>query len=172
MRPIFNGQWDNLKPVDGVDPSILKIFANVQDELTSVDGKLVLHGNHIVIPNALQKRVIELAHEGYQVLVKTHGLLRSKVWFPKMDPAVDEVVKKCFSCQIATPKPSREPLKMTPLPDVAGHYVLVVINDYSRFPEVNIVHSTFAKAVIPKLERIFATYGVPQIAKSDKRSSF
>ena len=29
MRLIFNGQWDNLKPVDGVDPSILKIFANV-----------------------------------------------------------------------------------------------------------------------------------------------
>ena len=184
MHLISNGQWDNLKPVDGVDPSILRIFANVRDELTSVDGKFVLRGNRIVIPDALQKRVVELAHEGHQGLVKTRSLLRSKVWFPKMDPAVDEVVKKCFSCQIATPKPSREPLKMTPLPDgpwqhvsvdfceVAGHYVLVVIDDYSRFPEVDIVHSTSAKTVIPKLDRIFAAYGVPQVVKSDNGPPF
>lgn len=131
MRLISNGQWDNLKPVEGVDLNTLRIFANVQDKLTSVDGKTVLHGNCVVIPDALQKGVVELAHEGYQGLVKTCSLLRSKVWFPKMDPVVDEVVKKCFPCQIATLKPSREPLKMTPLPnvnvdfcDVVGHYVL------------------------------------------------
>ena len=91
-----------------------------------------------------------------------------------MDAAVHQVVKKCFPCQIATPNPFREPLKLTPLPDgpwqqvsidfceVAEHYVLVVIDDYSRFPEVDIVHSTSAKAVLPKLDRVFATYGVPQ----------
>lgn len=28
----------------------------------------------------------------------------------------------------------------------AGHYVLVVIDDYSRFPEIEIVHCTSAKA--------------------------
>ena len=75
--------------MDGVDPSILRIFANVRDELTSVDGKFVLRGNRIVIPDALQKRVVELVHEGHQGLVKTRSLLRSKVLFPKMDPAVD-----------------------------------------------------------------------------------
>ena len=117
MHLISNGQWNNLKPVNGVDPNTLKIFANVQNELTSVDGNIVLRGNRIVIPDALQKRDIELAHEGHQGLVKTCSLLRSKVWFPKMDTAVDQVLKKCFPCQIATPKPSWEPLKMTPLPD-------------------------------------------------------
>ena len=89
MRLISNGQWNNLKPVNGVEPSTLKIFANVRNELTSVDGNIVLRGNRIVIPDALQKRVIEQAHEGHQGLVKTRSLLRSKVWFPKMDTAVD-----------------------------------------------------------------------------------
>jgi len=180
MRLISNGQWNNLKPVNGVDPSTLKICASVRNELTSVDGNIVLRGNRIVIPDALQKRVIELAHEGHQALVK----LRFKVWFIKMNAAVDQVVKKCFPCQIATPKPSREPLKITPLPDgpwqqvsidfceVAGHYVLVVIDDYSRFPEVEIVHSTSAKAVLPKLDRVFAAYGVPQVVKSDNGPPF
>lgn len=187
MRLISTGQWDDLKPMEGVDPNTLKIFANMRSELTSVDGNLVLRGNHIVIPDALQKRVVELAHEGHeghQGLVKTRSLLRSKVWFPRMDSLFDYIVKRCVSCQVATPKHSREPLQMTPLPNgpwrqvsidfckVAGHYVLAVIDDYSRFPEIEIVHSTSAKAVIPKLDRIFATYGVPQVVKSNNGPPF
>ena len=31
-----------------------------------------------------------------------------------MDSVVDSIVKKCFPCQIATPKPSHETLKMAP----------------------------------------------------------
>ena len=53
MRLISNGQWNNLKPVHGVDPSTLKIFAKVWNELNSVDGNIVLRGNRIVIPGAL-----------------------------------------------------------------------------------------------------------------------
>ena len=53
MCLILNGQWENLKPVDGVDPSFLRIFANVRVELTSVDGKFVLRKNRIVISYAL-----------------------------------------------------------------------------------------------------------------------
>ena len=184
MRLISNGQWDDLKPVNGVDPSTLKIFANIRSELTSVDGKLVLRGNRIVIPDVLQKRVVELAHEGHQGLVKTRSLLRSKVWFPRMDTVVDSIVKTCGPCQVATPRPSREPLQMTQLPsgpweevsidfcEIAGHYVLVVIDDYSRFPEIEIVHSTAAKAFIPKLDRIFAAYGIPKVVKSDNGPPF
>ena len=56
--------------------------------------------------------------------------------------------------------------------EVAGHYVLVVIDDYSRFPEVEIVHSTSAKAVLPNLDRVFAAYGVPQVVKSDNGPPF
>ena len=106
--------------------------------------------------------------------MKTLSLLRSKIWFPRMDSLVDSIVKNCVPCQVATHKLSREPLKMIPLPngpweqvsidfyEVAGHYALVVIDDYSRFPEIELVHSTSAIAVIPKLDRIFAAYGVPK----------
>ena len=53
MRLISTGQWDNLKLVEGVDPNTLKIFANISNELTSVDGNLVLRGGRIVVPDAL-----------------------------------------------------------------------------------------------------------------------
>ena len=47
MRLISTGQWGNLKPVEGVDPNTLRMFANICSELTSVDGNLVLRGSHI-----------------------------------------------------------------------------------------------------------------------------
>ena len=174
MCLISTGHWDNLKPVEGVDPNTLKIFANICSELTSVDGNFVLCGSCIVVPNALQNQVVKLAHEGHQGLVKTCSLLHSKVWFSRMDSLVDSVVKRCVPCQVATPKPSREPLQTTHSPngpweqvsidfcEVAGHYVLVVIDDVSRFPEIEVIHSSSAKAVISKLNHIFAAYGIPK----------
>ena len=56
--------------------------------------------------------------------------------------------------------------------EVAGHYVLVVIDDYSRFPEIEVVHSTSAKAVIPKLDCKLPAYGISQVVKSNNGPPF
>jgi transposase InsO family protein len=54
-----------------------------------------------------------------------------------------------------------------------GEYLFVVILDaYSCFPELEIVHSTSASSTITKLERIFATTGIPSVIKSDKGLPF
>ena len=52
-------------------------------------------------------------------------------------------------------------------PFTSGEYLFVVIDAYSRFPEVDIVRSTSASAIIPKLDRMFATHGIPTIVCSD-----
>ena len=46
-------------------------------------------------------------------------------------------------------------------PFPSGDYLLVVIDEYNRFPEVEIVKSTSAKSVIPRLDAIFARQGIP-----------
>ncbi len=57
-----------------------------------------------------------------------------------------------------------------PLP--SGEYLLVLIDRYSRFPEVKIVKSTKASVIIPKLDRIFSVHEIPEIIKSDNRPPF
>ena len=57
-----------------------------------------------------------------------------------------------------------------PLP--TKEYLLVVIDRYSRFPEVEVVHSTKASAVIPKLDKMFAVHGIPDILISDNGPPF
>ena len=48
-------------------------------------------------------------------------------------------------------------------PFPTGEYLLVVVDAYSRFPEVEIVKSTLAVSTIAKFERIFANLGLPHI---------
>lgn len=43
-------------------------------------------------------------------------------------------------------------------------YLLVVTDDYLRYPIVDIVCST---VLIPRLDTIFAEFGIPQVAKTD-----
>ena len=93
-------------------------------------------------------------------------------------------VKACLPCQIVTPVYTREPLQMSVLPDnpfdevsidfayVDGENLLLLIDGYSRFPFVEPVSSTSASAVIPKLDKLFATFGTPHVVKSDNGPPF
>ena len=101
---------------------------------------------------------------------------------------VKDQVDNCLACQAVTPsKSSRiEPLKMTPLPSgqwkmmamdfigpfPSGDYLLVVINEHSSFLEVEILKSTSAKSVIPRLNTIFARQGIPNKLKTNNGPPF
>jgi len=52
-------------------------YVPFKDELTITNYGLVLKQNKIVIPKALQKKVVKLAHTGHQGIEKTKTLLRS-----------------------------------------------------------------------------------------------
>jgi hypothetical protein len=46
-------------------------------------------------------------------------------------------------------------------PFPTGETVFVVIDSYSKFPEVEIMKSTTASAVTNRLDRMFAVHGIP-----------
>eukprot|EP00057_Strongylocentrotus_purpuratus_P001926 XP_003723494.1 PREDICTED: uncharacterized protein K02A2.6-like [Strongylocentrotus purpuratus] len=165
----------------------LQSFYNVRDQLSiAPSDDFVLRGNCIVIPQSLCDRVIEIAHEGHQGVVKTKQLLREKVWFPGIDRIVERKISQCLPCQATTVGPSpRAPLQMSDLPNgpweevsvdfadlPSGDHLLVIIDDYSRYPVVEVVSSTSGKATIPKLDKVFSLFGVPQIVKSDNGPPF
>ena len=103
-----------------------------------------------------------------------------------MDKAVKNTLEHCLACQAnAHPNPP-EPLQSLPGPDrpwqqvkvdfygplPSGHYIIVLIDCYSRYPEVEILKSTSAKHVIPKLDTIFARHGIPAQLASDNGPPF
>ncbi|XP_033114046.1 uncharacterized protein K02A2.6-like [Anneissia japonica] len=143
-------------------------FKAIKHEL-SVEDNVILRDTRIVLPTSLRSRAVDLAHKSHQGIVKTKQLIREKVWFPGIDSMVERKVKNCLACQSSSSIGSPpEPLRMSKLlespwkevsidfkgPFPAGEYLLVIIDDFSRFPEVEIVSSTSAKATIPKLDAV------------------
>ena len=115
---------------------------------------MILRDHRLIIPDSLRKKVIEIAHASHQGIVKTKQLIREKVWFPGIDKKVEQAVKSCIPCLACVPSPAqREPRSMTTLPfgpwmevavDLAGpfpsgEYLLVITDEYSRCPEVDVI---------------------------------
>ena len=84
-------------------------YLHVKDELC-VYGELLLRGTRIVVPSILRDRVMKIAHEGHQGVVKTKNRLRSKVWWPKMDSDVEKLCKVCHGCQVVSGYGPPEPM--------------------------------------------------------------
>ena len=56
---------------------------------------------------------------------------------------------------------------------IAKHfYFLLVIDEYSRFPEVAVLDSTGAANVIPHYDCILSTHGIPEQVKTDNGPPF
>ncbi|XP_053380302.1 uncharacterized protein K02A2.6-like [Mercenaria mercenaria] len=164
--------------------SVIDTFARCKNALTVVyleGGEVLLHESKLVIPKSLQDKVINIAHEGHQGIVKTKQLLREKVYFPGIDKLVEKKCKSCIPCLAATKTNSSEPLNMSEMPEYTfqhvsldfagpfpdGKYLLVLIDEYSRFPIVEIINSTSSKTVIPVLDKIFSEFGICEVLKSD-----
>ena len=152
----------------------------------AVVGGLVVRGPRIVVPRMLRDKVVKFAHEGHQGITKTKEYLRTRVWFPGLDKMVEAHIQHCHPCQVVSMSQEREPLRMTPLssepwkevvvdfwgPIHTGEYLLVTVCKQSRWAEVEFVTSTRARAVIPKMDKTFASLGIPVSVSSDNGPPF
>ena len=96
------------------------------------------------------------------------------------------MIRECLPCQATTPEEPREPLNMSELPEgpwqhismdfcgplPTGEYLLVIVDEYSRYPVVEVVNSTSAKTVIPVVDKVFSMFGVPISVKTDNGPPF
>ncbi|VDI02758.1 Hypothetical predicted protein [Mytilus galloprovincialis] len=183
ITALKSNRWDKY------ESNTLDTFSRLRYELTVVpvnDMEIILHDNRIVIPKDLQMRVIDLAHEGHQGIVRTKQLLREKVYFPGIDKLVEQTCKSCIPCLASTPKNVFEPLQMSEIPNNVwenlsmdfcgpfpnGYYVMVIIDEYSRYPVIETLTSLTAKSVIPLLDKTFSIFGIPKELKTDNGPPF
>lgn len=144
-------------------------------------GDVLLRGNRIVVPEKLRARIIELAHEGHPGIVVMKRRLRSKVWWPKIDIDAEKHVKKCAGCTMVSAPSPPEPLKRKELPTEpwkhlaidylgplpSGHNLLVVVDYYSRYFEIDIMKKITAQETIKRLRVILARFGRPNTITAD-----
>ena len=81
--------------------SSLSQYRNQHEQSTVSECGILLRNSQIVFPKSLRRRVLSIAHEGHQGIVKTKMLVRSKVWWPGIDKQAKQMVKDCLPCQAA-----------------------------------------------------------------------
>lgn len=164
-------------------PEQIRKYYAVRGELSVANGK-VIYRNRIAIPPVLQAEVLDRIHEGQQGVTQCRERANMSVWWPGISRDVCHKVSSCEFCQENQPCQRKEPLVTTPLPErpwqkIAvdlcehkGRQYLVVMDYYSRYPEIAHMSSTTSDHVIKKLMDIFARWGIPEELVSDNGPQF
>ena len=143
----------------------------------------------MVMPCKLRPQALALSHVGHLGIVGTEQALRSKVWWPGIDRAVETYCRLCQECQLVARPDAPETIRSTTLPVgpwmnggvyilgplPSGHSILVttvVVDCYSRYYEYSIIQSTTTEKVLDSLDDIFSRQGWPMTIKSDNGQQF
>ena len=158
-------------------PALVKPYLSLAAEFSVVDG-ILMRGSRIVIPQSLQKEMLDKLHTGHQGITKCRNRARQSVWWPGLSTQLEELVNNCETCckhqhQRAQPMTPSE-LPELPWQKVAtdlfewnnDNYVLVT-DYYSRYIEVAKLNRSTAGEVILRLKSIFARHGLPEVVVSD-----
>lgn len=154
-------------------------------EFISVSNDLVLFGDRIVIPAILRDKIIRQLHRGHPGIVKMKILARNYVYWPNIDREIEDFVKACSKCAIAGKSPIKTLLRSWPKPskawervhiDFAGpiksSYFLVMVDAYSKWPEIVRTSSITSTQTIKILSSIFSRFGTPEQIVSDNGTQF
>ncbi|UYV72739.1 K02A2.6-like [Cordylochernes scorpioides] len=157
-------------------------YWHVKDEL-GVQNGLLMRSCRLVIPASMKLEILEKLHAGHFGITKTRLRARETVWWPGISEEIAETVRKCSVCiQEAVSK--HEPLIPTNFPTrpwqkigmdlfkFENKWYLVVIDYYSRFPEVVQLDRLTANVVVRSCKSIFARHGVPETVVSDNGTQF
>ena len=108
---IVKGDWEKHKRDKDLEP-----YLHVKQELSVAEG-LIFRERRIVLPSALERRVVKLGHNlGHLGKSKTKQMLREKYWLPLVNSMIDTAIDQCYECQVATKRDREEPIKVTSIP--------------------------------------------------------
>ena len=97
MSLVRSSRWHEIQTINDrhINTKELQLFYNVRDELVCHMDNILLRNNLTVVPSALRRQAIEIAHEGHQGINRTKSFIRSNIWFPRVGEQVRNTIKSC-----------------------------------------------------------------------------
>ena len=77
----------------------LQPFASRFNQLATHQGCL-LWGSRVAIPPSLQARILQELHLSHPGIVRMKELVRSYVWWPRIDQDIEKTVRESNGCQL------------------------------------------------------------------------
>ena len=173
-RTVMTG-WPDKK--DDVK-SIILPYWNIRDEITVQDG-LLMKLDRIIIPKSLRKSILQKIHIAHLGIEKCKNRARSSVYWPGINNQIKDMVEQCSPCQRYQRSQQKEPLMPLDIPErpwqcISADYFyyngsdyLLLVDNYSKWPEVISVREKTAEATIQAMKEVFARAGIPEEIISD-----
>ncbi|XP_055688256.1 uncharacterized protein K02A2.6-like [Lutzomyia longipalpis] len=158
-------------------------FYQYRESLTVIKDCLV-YRERLVVPHIFRKKVLHSLHEAHPGQQRMLALARSFVFWPGIDGQIRNVVRECEDCALASKAPTKSPISPWPKSSKPWQRIhidfaqwkdenfLLIIDSFSKWPEIIRMKSTTAEATINVLSDIFSRFGNPELIVSDNGTQF
>ncbi|XP_058444432.1 uncharacterized protein K02A2.6-like [Malaya genurostris] len=176
MRFVNDG-WPS-KKASITDAQVQQFYLR-RDGLSVVNGCL-LYGERLVVPSCSRKRVLQQLHTGHPGVERMRSIARQYVYWPNIDEDVSKLVRSCGECASVAKTDRKTNLESWPVPEklwqrlhldfagpMDGQYYLILVDSYSKYPEVVRTKDITTKTTLHILRGIFARYGQPETLVTD-----
>ncbi|KAG5893651.1 hypothetical protein JTB14_028806 [Gonioctena quinquepunctata] len=147
----------------------------------------------IVVPKMMQTDIIKKAHEiGHFALPKTGEVVNREFLIPKLKEKIQKCLGNCIHCILGNRKEEKKEGMLHPIPKQEGplhtyhvdhlgpmpstnknyHYILAIVDDFSKFTWLYACKSTTTKEVIDCLEKQKQVFGNPSRIITDRGTAF
>ncbi|XP_058811223.1 uncharacterized protein K02A2.6-like [Topomyia yanbarensis] len=182
LHQIYRYVKDGWPQMKTVKPEIKRFHAR-RDSLCIVEGCL-LFADRLVIPSQYHKRCLDQFHHGHPGIQRMKAIARSYVYWPSLDDIVS-YTKACQHCASVAKSPPHSPPVPWPKSSgpwqrvhidfagpIEGDHFLIVVDSFSKWPEVVQMRTISALARIAILSGLFARLGKPTLVVSDNGTQF
>ena len=165
------------------DADLSSYFAR-RDELSVMCG-VVMWGTRVVVPQCLRGKLLQELHEGHLGTSKMKSVARSFMRWPGLDKDIENISKSCESCMEVSNDPSAttshswlptsrpyQRVHVDYAGPIGGCMLFVVVDSFSKWPEVVVTKSMTTENTIDMLRSLFARWGVPAELVSDNGPQF
>lgn len=164
-------------------PEKIRSYWHVRDSLT-YKSNLIFKGNSLVVPPELRKEMLHRAHFPHLGITKTLLRANEAMYWPRMVHEITDLVLRCETCKIFSNNNKKETLIPHEVPELPWEKVgidlfhlygtdyLIVIDYYSKYPEITALKEIKSEDIIDKLKQIFSRHGIPRKIFSDGGPQF
>ena len=176
---ICNGWPDNKRLIpDGLSP-----FWGYRDEM-SLNNGMVYRGNQVVIPFSMQTDMLKKIHSSHLGAESNIRLCKDILFWPGMQSDIKDQCSTCGKCAQYCMENKRQPMMSQPIPEYAwqfvsqdlcqfeGKQILVTVDHFSDFIEVDELDNTLSTTIIKKSKAQFSRHGIPEILLTDNGPQF
>ena len=175
LRQFTSNGWPAKKSSVPLD---LQPYWTVQYEIHEQDS-LMYVGERLIVPSELPGEMLLRLHEGHAGMEKCKLRAQEVIYWPNISKDIETHIGKCPVCATYSKSNPAEPMIPHDIPsrpwsklgadvlEYGGRSYLVVVDYYSKYPEVHQLTNKTASGIVSVLKPMFARHGIPDKFVSD-----